>query len=958
MRTKALITALLSLLFIFSTASAATLDNKGTEFWLAFPSNISSPTYLQLYITGDTATSGTVSVSSESFTENFTVTPGSVTTVEVPANTMISSNQTVEDKGIHVTAQDEIIVYGINRVPSTTDAYMGLPVDVLGTEYMVISYTKNTSDSNLTVLGTEDNTSVTISPSAVSGLSSDISITLNQGEIYNLSRTGANEDITGSTLSSDKPIAVFSGSKCINIPQASSACDHIVEQMPPLSTWGKKFVTVPLAARLNGDTFRILASEDNTQVSINDTPAATLSRGEYYEIILETSSYIEADKPVLTAQYSHGINYDSTTGDPFMMLIPPYEQFMNNYTVTTPAEGFDPNYVNIVAQSSAIANITFDDGTVPEGSFTQIGDTDFYGAQVSVELGSHTFSSDKSFGVFSYGFTSADSYGYPGGSSYAPVASFDHVTYTAPASDTYAANSEVCASATAYNSDDETLEGISISFSVSGANTASETVATDSEGVAEFCYTAVNTGTDTITWLDINSGTGSSDVTIGDSTKTVTLSVTNGAFVPASDTISVEAGTELTFTVMPETDYILSTVMLDSTDITQDVIVVSNSDGSYTITYAAGVAADSALSVTFAQDSPAELTAPELISPAAGDTFTTSSTTFTWNEVEGAEKYYITITGHVTITNRELDSEDYSVSDTGVVTWICPVAFSDGEYTWTAAASNTEQTTEYAEANSFTIDRPSSVTDLGDGDDIDFSGTEQVDQLTLNSVASLNASYPIHTESGLSVTKNTSYGVSTVNTIAQVNLGGVIDSTEISEVRVDSNKGTMTFHDADSFPSAVTEDGETVEASRLGLIIQAYDTNSTAANFDVTMLVTQGASSGTIVHTLSTPVSFVLSDLDLIYEAGDTSIKLNGTALTEVAEGETDESNSSGYWYYDSSDETYHVTVRHFSEVTVQNKNSGGGGCSAVKGASAADMGMILIASAALYILTRRRRNA
>ncbi|ADD68951.1 Ig-like domain-containing protein [Denitrovibrio acetiphilus DSM 12809] len=378
------LTVLLYIIFICSSATAATLDNKGTEFWLAFPKNISNPSYLQLYITGDTTTSGTVSVASESFSENFTVTPGEVTTVEVPVSTMITSNQTVEDKGIHVTSQEEVIIYGINRAGATTDAYMGLPVDVLGNEYLALSYANNISDSNFTILGTEDGTSVTISPSAASGLSSDISFTLNQGEIYNLSRTGADEDVTGSVITSDKPIAVYGGSQCITIPQDIGACDHIVEQLPPTSTWGKNFVTVPLAVRINGDTFRILASADNTTLQIDGTSVATLARGEYYETILDASSYIEADKPVLTAQYSHGVSYDNTTGDPFMMLIPPYEQFLNRYTVTTPAEGFDVNYANLVVPSSIKSNVTFDDGTVPESSFTQIGDTDFYGAQVSV----------------------------------------------------------------------------------------------------------------------------------------------------------------------------------------------------------------------------------------------------------------------------------------------------------------------------------------------------------------------------------------------------------------------------------------------------------------------------------------------------------------------------------------------------------------------------------------------
>jgi len=578
---------------------------------------------------------------------------------------------------------------------------------------------------------------------------------------------------------------------------------------------------------------------------------------------------------------------------------------------------------------------------------------------VALTLGTHNFSASNGFGIFTYGFDQDNSYGYPGGSSYAPVASFDHVTYTPPASATYSSNSEICASATAYNSDDEILPGISVTFSVTGANTTSEVIATDSEGIAEFCYTAVNAGTDTITWLDINSNTGSSDVNISDTIKTVTLSVTNGTFVPAADSIDVETDSELSFTVMPDTGYVLGSVLIDETDITQNITVTSNSDGSYTIVYANGVSADAVLSVTFVQETPAEMTTPELIAPATGDIFSKSSTVFTWQKVNGAEKYFITLAGNVHFSSRMLTSDSFTVSNNGVVTWICPVALSDGEYTWTVAAANSENTSEYANPNSFAIERPSLVTDLGDGDDIDFSGTGQINQLTLSSLSSLNASYPIHTETGLSVIKESDNGTLTVNTIAQVSIGGIIDSPEIGEIRVNGNRGTMTFHNADSFPGAVSPQGETIEASDLGLIIQSYDSDNLSANFDVTMLITKGASAGSIIHNLSSPVTFILSDLDLEYITGKTKIRLNDIILNEVKEGETLENYTSGYWYYNSSEETYYVTVKHFSDVTVVNDPSskGGGGCSVVKGASAGDMGMLLIASMAAYILTRRRKN-
>ena len=63
------------------------------------------------------------------------------------------------NKGVWVQATKEVSVYSVNKEPKSTDAYISLPVDVLGTEYYALTYTR---DAELLVVGTEDNTQVSI----------------------------------------------------------------------------------------------------------------------------------------------------------------------------------------------------------------------------------------------------------------------------------------------------------------------------------------------------------------------------------------------------------------------------------------------------------------------------------------------------------------------------------------------------------------------------------------------------------------------------------------------------------------------------------------------------------------------------------------------------------------------------------------------------------------------------
>lgn len=515
-------------------------DSLGTDFWLSFPMNYTGDNTLTLFIAGDSETSGTVAIPGLSFSTTFTVSPGTVTSVSIPIEALLTGSDSIENKGIHVTSSDEVSVYGLNRQQATTDAYLGLPTDILGTEYIVLSYVNALEyGGEFSIVATEDDTSIDITPTADNATSTRLAgqtftITLNQGQTYQFQTAGVGVDITGTVITANRPIAVFGAHQIADVPVTATAADHLVEQLPPISTWGQSFVTVPLKTRIGGDTFRILASNDGTHVSINGTELAVLDQGEFYEQIIDGPSQITADQPILVAQYSNGSSFDSVTSDPFMMLVPPFEQFLGKYTVTTPTTGFSQNFINIAAPSSAVGFLTLDGVTISSDDFTAIGTSGFSYAQISVELGSHVIADSRTagkgspFGVSVYGFDYYDSYGYPGGISLAPIASVTELQLTAT-SPTVATGETATVTAIVMDQNDDPLEGIRVDFVVAGANVASGFVLTDADGKAVFSYTATLSGADTVT-ATVGQLTDSTVIQVGDADLSIEVTSVTGVY--------------------------------------------------------------------------------------------------------------------------------------------------------------------------------------------------------------------------------------------------------------------------------------------------------------------------------------------------------------------------------------------------------------------------------------------
>lgn len=483
--------------------SGSTNDSRGTEFWLMFPSNLGSAS-LSLFIAGETATTGTVEIPGLSFFTTFSVTPGMVTTVSLPASAVMTGTDAIEARGVHLTAGAEVSVYGLNRLQFTTDAYLGLPVDIAGTDYVVLAVpnVNIVNGTQLGVVATQNDTVVTITPKVTTGsrpAGVPYNLTLDAGEAYQLRNTGsAPADVTGTSVTSDKPIAVFGGHQCANIPNGSTfACDHVVEQLPPTSAWGRNFVTVPLATRVGGDTFRFVAAHDDTQLSVNGAVVATLDRGQVHQRNINGMSTVVSSEPILMAQHSNGSTYDGVTSDPFMMVIPPHEQFLPSYTVLTPTSGFPINFINVAAPAAAVGAITLDGSPIAASHFSPIGASGFFGAQLTVSVGSHNLAGPLPFGTFVYGFGSFDSYGYPGGMSLSPVAIATSLTLT-PETGAGLVGTQHCVTATVLDQNGEPVAEVRVDFAVTGAHTTAGFDSTDATGQATYCYVGSNGGLDSI----------------------------------------------------------------------------------------------------------------------------------------------------------------------------------------------------------------------------------------------------------------------------------------------------------------------------------------------------------------------------------------------------------------------------------------------------------------------------
>lgn len=429
----------------------------GTDHWVTFPRLLDNTGAHKLFVTtAGPAATVTVTAADGSTVATTTVAPDAVGEISVPASYALTSTDGTSNQGLHVTSTAPVSVYlGYLKEYASAGA-IALPTDALGTSYRALAYTSlqasnSATASELAVIGTQDGTTVTITPrTAVNSRPAGVpfTVTLQRGQTYQLAATSGSLDVTGTTVTSDKPVAVTAGAACANVPTGSGYCNPLLQQMPPTSAWGTEFVSARLATRSKGDTYRVLADQDGTVVTANGSVVATLAAGAYWEGVLPVGMtspgkqpvVISTSKPALVAQYANGQTYDNTSADPMMLLVPPTGQQLTSYKIATPAvtvAGVQMvPYVNIIAQQQDVGSLTLDGTPVPAAEFTAVPGSAYAIAQLRVSTGQHVLRAVHQFGVQVYEWGLYDGIGFSGGYAIAPIADAPEPPVTSPLTST------------------------------------------------------------------------------------------------------------------------------------------------------------------------------------------------------------------------------------------------------------------------------------------------------------------------------------------------------------------------------------------------------------------------------------------------------------------------------------------------------------------------------------------
>ena len=410
------------------------LDSSANEFFVGFSVNNNGNSLLQLFVTTTESSPVKFTVNATGFNYSGIATHNSSTNVTLPNSLQVIDAGTSErNKGIYVKAEGDrkIVVYGLNYMMFTTDAFLALPCSRLPIdeyEYYVVTYS---TGATILIVVCEDNTVVNTGQSTF--------ITLNRLQTY-LIRSAA--DLTGRRITANKPIALFSNHPCAGVPVGTCCCDHLTEQLPPTSTWGRVFLAASLLGRRSGEIFRIVAAQPPTTVTVNYTTflqPVTYSftaavNWQEFEITPGSFCSIISTAPILVAQFSIGSDRDAMNGvrngDPFLMMLPPVEQFSNNYvfnvlptfavnyvTVYVAPEYFQPDRI-FVDNSSLVTSPwaqVYCSGSITCGYITRVNLT------TAGEHRLYHLDQDARVGVSAYGFNKDNSYGYPGGLKLTPV---------------------------------------------------------------------------------------------------------------------------------------------------------------------------------------------------------------------------------------------------------------------------------------------------------------------------------------------------------------------------------------------------------------------------------------------------------------------------------------------------------------------------------------------------------
>jgi hypothetical protein len=386
---------------------------------------------------------------------------GDIFQVDCPVAQALEMSTQVDTTGrgwaFHITTDRPIVAYDVypwgGATSYVSSATLLVPTPTWGDNFVTADAWEALHGNPFTqVVAAEDNTTVTIVPiTNVQGgggipamtANTPTTFTLGRGEVVQFLQT---ERLAGSTLQSDKPISVWGGSSCMNIPNSAVCCDAAHQQLLPVQVLGSEYAAVRYPSRGGDDQapYTLIGMVDGTQLWYDPMPGGapqTVNRGDVAIFFTDQPFHVssqDADHPFyLAAHMTGGSTSGNYTGDPEYVNVVPPQQYLSHYVFAT-----DPTYVGPVGHTALVFVRQRDnDGAFQDVNLDCMGvvtgwqplglNTDYEYAQVLIvaggqpqggcDNGAHTADSPVPFGLTVWGYDECASYAYPAGMSVEPI---------------------------------------------------------------------------------------------------------------------------------------------------------------------------------------------------------------------------------------------------------------------------------------------------------------------------------------------------------------------------------------------------------------------------------------------------------------------------------------------------------------------------------------------------------
>ncbi|KAM6428800.1 IgGFc-binding protein-like isoform 2-T4 [Liasis olivaceus] len=397
----------------------------GKEFITAFMQNYQldyAKAEFQLFISGNLPlTTVNVAVYKSRFQLQFFLPPGQTTLVKIPAYAEMFGTI----KFCHtvlVTANQNISVVALSSKKNSADTTVVYPIQSLGLEYYVLTPLGEISKTykEFSVIAWHTHTEVEIHlkgsvryQNRIYPAGSKLHVILLPYEAIQLQ---SHQDLSGTFVRATHPVAVLSGHSCA---QKNTNCNHVVEQLLPVPSWGRSFFILPISFQTQYDIAYIITSQMTkvTYISGSIQNIYDLKPGQILLLKVTQSKpiYITANVGIQVFFFCTGDTHSGRTFDPFFLTIPDILSYCTSYSFQSQV-GFE-NYALIIAKTAAANGIAVDGNSLGGVSWKQITGTEYSWSEFSLgkEGRTHSIAHPNSpFSLLSVGIADRNGYGAVG----------------------------------------------------------------------------------------------------------------------------------------------------------------------------------------------------------------------------------------------------------------------------------------------------------------------------------------------------------------------------------------------------------------------------------------------------------------------------------------------------------------------------------------------------------------